>query len=71
VQKVVVSPPTGCPFASVGSLFFIRAGSGGPTMAGGQTAQAKAVMICQLEPVLRVHFMKKPAILEAVESSRA
>jgi hypothetical protein len=70
-QEVVVSFPTSCPFACVGLLFFIGARSGGPAMAGGQTAQAETVLVCQLESVLRVHFMEKPAILEAVKSSCA
>jgi hypothetical protein len=52
-------------------LFLIRAGLGGSAMAGGQTAQTKAVPICQLEPVLRIHFVEKPAVLEAVKSSCA
>jgi hypothetical protein len=67
----MVSPPTGCPLARVGPLFLIRAGPGGSAMAGGQTAQAKAVAVCQLEPVFRVHFVEKLAILEAVKPSCA
>jgi len=40
-------------------------------VAGGQAPQAEAMQICQPEPLLWLHFVEAPAVLEAVEFPRA